>query len=180
MGKNKKIDVNSNVNRIANVFVILVGLALIGGGGYRTLKPLLFPPAAIELSSGHSILGLEEINFKKAGSTILIAMDIKCPYCTKGLPLYKQLATQSSENNNVRVIALFANKREDVERYLNEHDIKVDFIPEVEMAALKIDVTPTIAWVDRNREIIRSYEGLLNEKQEQEFLKMFKNKLINK
>lgn len=75
------------------------------------------------------------------------------------------------KGRTVSVIPLFKNDKEDVERYLKEHDFLVEgFISDVNLSDLEIEMTPTLILVDNEQKIIGSYQGLLSSQQEALFM----------
>jgi len=169
------------LNFATNVLVIVIGVMLIGLLAYRVFfQPSLASLEAELLRAGEDFKGLQEVDFKKSPNTILLVTDIKCHYCTQSLPFYKKLIAKSKENPAIRVIAVLNNKSEEVEDYLREHDVAVEFIPNVDLVKLKVDATPTVIWVDANRKIVGSYQGLLQEKQESAFFEVYEKRLFGR
>lgn len=169
------------LNLATNILVVVVGMMLVGLVAYRAFfLPSLNSLEAELLRAGDEFKGLQEIDFKKSPNTILLATDIKCQYCTQSLPFYKKLIAKSKDNPAIRIIAVFGNKSEEVENYLREHDVVVEFIPNVDLVKLKVDATPTIIWVDADRKIVGSYQGLFQEKQESAFLEVYQKTLSGK
>jgi hypothetical protein len=169
------------INFATNIIVVVTGIMLIGLVAYRVFfQPSLGSLEAEFLRAGENFNGLQEVDFKKSPDTILLATDVKCQYCTQSLPFYKKLIAKSNENPAVRVIAVLNNKSEEVENYLREHDIVVEFIPDVDLVKLKVDATPTVIWVDANRKIVGSYQGLLQEKQELAFFEVYEKRLFGR
>lgn len=169
------------LNFAANILVVLVGVLLVGLLSYRAFyQPSLDSLEAEFLRSGDDFKGLQEVDFKKSPNTILLATDIKCRYCIQSLPFYKKLIAKSKENTGVRVIAVFSNESEEIKHYLREHDVDIEFIPNVDLVKLKVDATPTVIWVNANRKIVGSYQGLLQEKQESAFLEVYEKRLFGR
>lgn len=82
-------------------------------------------------------------------------LNAKCLYFIQSLPFYKQLIAESKENKGVRIIGVFSNESEESEHYLREHDVDIEFIPNIDLVELKVVATPTVIWVDANRENCR-------------------------
>lgn len=169
------------LNFVANILIVLIGAMLLGSFAYGVFyQPSLGSIEAELLKSGEKFKGLQEIDFSKSPNTILLATNIECQYGTQSLPFYKKIIAKSKENSAVRVIAVFKNKKEDVENYLREHDINIEFVPNVDLVNLKIDATPTVIWVDTNRKIVGSYQGLLRENHETAFFEVYEKRLVNR
>lgn len=170
-----------NLNFAANILVVLVCATLVGLFSYRAFfqSPLSSLEAEL-LKSGTEFKGLQEIDFGKTPNTILLAADINCQFCTQSLPFYKKLAAASRENPAVRVVGVFKNKEEEVRQYLREHNVELDFISNVDLVKVRVDTTPTVIWVDANRKISGSYEGLLREDQETAFFEFYNKRLAGK
>lgn len=166
------------LNITANSLLILMGVLLITLLAYRALyQPSLDSLGAELIKKGDELRGLQEVDFKQTRNTILLAMDANCRFCTASIPFYQKLIDKSRQNSAVRIVALFINKNEEVENYLRENDLAVEFIPNVDLVKLKVDTTPTVIWVDANRKIVGSYQGFLPEKQEIAFFELYEKKL---
>lgn len=163
----------SYLNLSANVLVVVVSATLIGSLAYRVFfQQAANPTEAQLLKAGDSFKGLQEVDFSKSRYTVLIALDTKCSYCDLSIPFYKKVIAESIQNPGTRVIALFDNGRAEVEDYLREHELDVEFITNAELVKTRVDMTPTIVVVDTNRAITASYEGKLQEKQEQDLFEV--------
>ncbi len=166
----------SYLNFATNILVVIVGTALIGLLVYRTFFEKLNPVEAPLLKAGDSFKGVQEINFSKSRNTVLLALDTTCSYCDLSIPFYKKIIAKSNQNPGTRVIALFDNSRAEVEDYLREHELDVEFITNAGLVMTKVDMTPTIILIDTNRIITTSYEGVLQEKQEQDLFEVLEKK----
>lgn len=170
-----------HLNLIANILLILIGTILIGLLSYYIfLQPTLAPLEPELLKTGGKFKGLKEFNFEKNHNTIILAMDTKCEYCSKSISFYKKIIAKSKEYLNVEVIAVFKNNEEEVEKYLEEHEIDIEHFSNINLMEMRVDITPTIIWLNNNRTIVGAYEGWLQESQELAFLKFFDEKLSNK
>jgi len=169
------------LNLAANILVIVTVTTLAGLFAYQTFfQPTLASLEAGLLKAGSDFKGLPEINFSKSPNTILLTADTKCPFITQAIPFYKRLIAESKKNSAVRILFVFENESGQVERYLREQDVNVEFIPNVDLVKLKVDATPTIIWVDANRKIVGSYQGTLQEKEESAFLEIYEEKLFGR
>jgi len=169
------------LNLAANILVVVTVTTLAGLFTYRTFfQPTLASLEAGLLKAGSDFKGLPEVNFSKSPNTILLVADIKCQFFAQAFPFYKKLIAESKGNSDVRVLFISENENEQVERYLREQDVNVEFIPNVDLVKLKVDATPTIIWVDADRKIVGSYQGLFQEKQESAFFEVYHKTLSGK
>lgn len=115
---------------------------------------------------------LQNINYAKSAKTLLIVLNIKCSFCTEGIPFYNQLADlQNKSKSNVDIIALFPNEEAEVRQYIQQNQIKINHIAKVDFDSLNIGGTPTIILVDSNGKIIDFWLGKLTMNTEQQVIK---------
>jgi hypothetical protein len=170
-------DAYEKLNIVLNVALILSGILLAGLVYYQVFyKSSLVHLEAEFLRANQSFLGLQEISFHGNADNILLAIDVNCPYSSQAIPFFRELISRGKHNHNMRVIALFNDQKEAVETYLREHDLDTDFIANVDLAEIKVDLSPTIIWVDADRKIIGSYQGLLNESQRKAFYEFYESR----
>lgn len=169
------------INIAANCLLIIVGASLLGILAYRTLfNPSLASLEAELLKAGDEFKGLPEFDFRKSPNTLLIAIDADCQYCIAAIPFFKKLVHEGRDDSSVRIIAMFQNKEEDTKHFLSEHGLEVEFIANTDLAALRVNATPTVIWVDADRKILAAYEGLFQENQEAQFFAIYETRLSSK
>lgn len=166
------------LNYAVNILVLCVAVTIIGLLAYRAFhQPSLASIEAEFLKAGESFKLPKEVDLRQRPNTILLALDISCQYCSQSLPFYKKLIAKSKETPSLRVVALFSNDRTEVEAYLLEQNVDIEFFPNVDLAKLKVDTTPTVIWVDENGKIVGSYQGMLQEKMESAFFEFYRRQL---
>ena len=169
------------LNLTTNILVVVTVASLVGLLAYRAVfLSSLNSTEAEMLRAGSNFKGLQEVDFETRPHTILLAMDIHCRYSAQVLPFYKKIIAKSTEKSSVRVIAIFNNKEEEINRYLREHEIDTEFIPNVDLVKLGVDATPTVIWVNANRKILGSYQGLLPENLETAFFTVYEKRIFGK
>ena len=169
------------LNAAADILIVTTITLLVGVLAYRTI--LQTPLDSLEaelLKSGDYFKALPEVDFHNSPHTLVLALDTKCPFCAQGIPFYKKLIAKSKESSAVRVIAVFSNKSEEVNSFVEQHQLGVESVPNIDLAKLGVDITPTVIWVNSNRRILGSYEGMLQTKQESAFLELFDKRLFRR
>jgi hypothetical protein len=171
-------EISYYLNFTANILVVVTATMLIGLLAYHTLlKPSLNTVEAELLKAGTNFTGLQEFDFGKTPNTILFVTNINCQYNSQAIPFYKKIIARSKGNSAIRILAVFSNKKEKVENFMREHQLDTEFIEDTDLLALKVDATPTLIWVDANRKIVGSYQGVLQEKQEAAFFEVYEKRL---
>lgn len=167
------------VNFLVNIALAISLAFLIGLLSYKYFfTTSLDSLEAPLLRSGQKFKDLPAINFEKNRYTIMLAGNARCEFFTRSLPLYRSLIEESKKHSDIRVVALFKDKKEDVEIFLKEHELDVEFFPDIDLSASKIGMTPTILWVGRNRTIVGSYESFLEEHNQEALLDLFRKKAL--
>jgi AhpC/TSA family len=166
---------------ITNIFVVVIGLGLLG----LYISNNYFPKAktydAEVLTRGKGFTGLEEIDFSTHRNNIVVAFSTKCPYCTQSLPFLQSLLEINKDSDNVRIIAVFPQPQDEIDRYLVEHKINnLKTIPNFKLIDSSVEMTPTIVWINSSKQIARSWEGYLDRGGQDDFWSYYNGKLAPK
>ncbi len=132
------------------------------------------------LKTGSSFRGLEEIDFTPHSNTLIIALSTKCPYCTQSIPFYKRLLETNKHSDDLRIVTIYPQSQSEIDRYLTEYNLQIKSIPDVKFGNINIEATPTIVWINSDKEIVRSWEGFLNKEAEDNFWDFYNTKLSPK
>jgi hypothetical protein len=165
-----------SLEMIANILVVIVGISLIGFFAYK-YYPKGKTYEAEFLTKGKEFSRLEEIDFKSNPRTLILGISTKCPYCTQNIPFYKKLIETVKYTNDVKIVATFPQKQDEIDRYLTEHTFAIKTVPDVVLIESGIEVTPTIVWVDSDKRIVKSWQGYLDQEGQDDFWDFYNSKL---
>lgn len=155
------------VELLANIAIIVLAVSL----GIVLVKHYVLPDGArsaadMTLHAGGK-LPLPEVDWKKNGRTLVLAVSSKCPYCAASVPFYQRL---TKERGNTRLVIVMPQPAEEGQRYLSESGISADEVREARLGAVGIVGTPTLILVDETGTILKSWVGKLPEDKEAEVL----------
>lgn len=161
-----RLEVLTNVAVLLVAVSILVVLALNYVGGQ---KPT---PRIVEgLQKGQQLPAISGVDYTGAASTLLIAMNTRCEYCTQSIPFYNQLADLKNNGKiSPRTVAVFPNTATEVQRYARQYELKIDHQSSIDFEQLKLAGTPTMILVDQNGSIINFWVGALKPEAQRQFL----------
>jgi hypothetical protein len=107
--------------------------------------------------AGDRLPEIQGIDFSRAPTTLVMVLRESCPYCTASMDFYKRLAESSRRG---RLVVLSSDAPEVMAAYLEQHGFEPDQTLST-AGPLRIDGTPTLLLVDRDRVIRQSWSGLI-------------------
>jgi len=124
------------------------------------------------LEKGKAFGQVSKVDYRSSEQTLLIALNTNCSYCRESLPLYRKLEeVQHEGNKSTRILALFPNSEEEVARYTEANQLKLDTVANVDFRPLLISGTPTMVLVNKSGEVKNFWLGKLADPEEDEFLR---------
>jgi hypothetical protein len=114
-----------------------------------------------QIHEGAQLPALAGWEWRNHSQTILLALRTDCQFCRRNIAFYKQLLANKSINSN-NVIALFPQTRAVVLAYLQENGISnLSSLPAVDLSALQVRGTPTVALINSSGRVERVWVGEL-------------------
>lgn len=120
---------------------------------------------------GQKISPVAGINYGDSTHTLLIAMNTQCDYCTRSIPFYNEIAKRT-QNSKVplQIVAAFPNPLEQVQKYVEQHQLNLATKNSVDMKQLNLSDTPTMILVDQGGNIIDFWVGAIPPEDQQRVL----------
>jgi hypothetical protein len=118
-----------------------------------------------EFKVGDVLPEIDEINFSDPNGTLLLWVQSTCPFCTKGMPYYKELA--EDPNRKAQLIVASSELLDVLEQYLEQHKVKptkVVALTGPDSLLVRLHSTPMALLTDKDRRIVRIWVGLLDAK----------------
>lgn len=110
---------------------------------------------------------LQDIDWQKNGSTLLLAVSTTCHFCTESAPFYQRLV---KERGDTRLVALLPQTAGEGQSYLTKLGVNVDEVKQISPTAIGLRGTPTIILVDSQGRISNTWVGVLSQNSENEVL----------
>lgn len=164
----------------ANILVLIMAVSLVTFFVHKNYYPQEKSFEAMTLKKGTAFRGLEEVDFSNHPNTLILALSTKCPYCTQSIPFYKRLLETNKNSDDLRLIAIYPQPQSEIDRYLTEYNLQIKSIPDVKFLNINMEATPTLVWINSNKEIVRSWQGFLNKEAEDNFWDFYNTKLSPK
>jgi len=157
---------------LTNVAVLLVAVSILAIIALNYIGGQRPTPQIIEgLQRGQQFPMVSGIDYAGTASTLLIAMNTKCDYCTQSIPFYNQLADiKNTGKISPRAVAIFPNSKDEVQQYTQQYQLKIDHKSAIDFEHLKLAGTPTMILVDQNGRVINFWVGALRPEAQQQFL----------
>jgi hypothetical protein len=151
----------------ANILIIVVAVML---GGVIVQRYFFAPkkPEPIQPTIGAKI-NLPEVDFAAQSKNLILVLQKGCHFCTESAPFYKRLL-ESTQNKNVKLIAVLPGSPEESAAYLNQLGIDNLEIKQSPMDSLQTSGTPTLILTDEKGEITNFWVGKLPAEKENEVI----------
>jgi hypothetical protein len=153
---------------LAVIIVTILFLSRLVGSFF--VKPTDQLNLASGLQNSQIIPPLPNLDYNTAQRTLLIAMTARCDSCNESIPFYKRLMTARDKGAEMRIVAVFPDKKDEVDTFIRRNELIMDTIDEADLKSINVSATPTIILVDTNGRISNFWIGKLSESDEQEVL----------
>jgi len=173
-----KISLSRSVEVCANIAIIIVAIAIISVL-YRSYR---FPSTTISSTEEKKPTGpvkgtkldVRGVDWSQSKSTLVLALQKGCHFCTESAPFYQQLMQQVSRQHELRVLAVFPQSPDDARAYLEGLNVHVGEIKQAGLGGIRVNGTPTLILVDQQGIIQQSWVGRLSPDREAEVLRFLK------
>jgi thioredoxin-related protein len=116
-------------------------------------------------------LSVPDIDWAKNGRTLMVVLSTNCRFCTASAPLYQQIAQETSQRQDIKVIALFPQPVADAEKYLSSLGVAISEVKQITPDVVGVRGTPTLLLVDNTGTVQKVWIGKLPPDKESEVLK---------
>jgi len=166
------------LNTAASVAIIIAAAAVLTNSGLD-LYSRLYPPQQItaktpqmapkqaprpSFRAGMRAPVVSGVKYGDSERTLVLFLSIRCTYCEKSVPFYRELATKlagldSSAKGKLRMVAVFPQSKEDVEEFKASQKLRVETVVGAAMGQLGVSGTPTVLLVSREGTVLRGWVG---------------------
>jgi thiol-disulfide isomerase/thioredoxin len=115
-------------------------------------------------------ISLQGVDWSKSEQTLVMFLNTQCHYCQKSEPFYRELSSDATDHQKVRLIAVFPQPLEKSKEYLDHAGISVDDLRQPGSGDLKVKGTPTLVLVNGNGIATNQWIGLLSPTEEAEIM----------
>jgi hypothetical protein len=123
------------------------------------------------LRKGETLNRLEGYDFSQSTKTLVIVMNTDCESCVESIRFYNNVAYHcNSTDHEIDVRVVFPDPFDQAQRFVKQHQLKAEVIPQVDPTVLKVSVTPTVILVDSKGRILNFWIGQLSPKDEEEII----------
>lgn len=154
----RRLEIATNV-----AIVIFLGFISIDYGVGFIRARTKAPSSPVEIKAGDQLVGLP-IDWRSHARTLVLALRYGCHYCQESAPFYKHLLDlqAAGQLGDVRISAIFPDDATVAAHTLQIENLKLDLVPAVDFARLRIFSTPTAMLVDPEGHVQHVWVGELN------------------
>ena len=156
---------SNKLERIANIFIILVSLLLLVVLAKRHFIPSSATHDNRNVLSNRIHVGsrfsLPDIDWNQNGETLVVVMSEGCSHCAESIPFYRRLSRELSVRESPHFLALFPDSSGDAQKYLNDMNIRADAVVSTSLGELGINLLPSIYLVDKEGSVTDNWLGRL-------------------
>jgi hypothetical protein len=122
--------------------------------------------AALDVPLSGTPLALQDVDWKRNGTTLVIATQAECPHCDASMPFYSDLV-RSNRDRQFTPIVVVPHAAAAGRAQVKAGGLEVDDVKEVDFRSLKIPATPAILVVDADGVVKKVWVGRLTASLEQ-------------
>ncbi len=164
--------IKTHLEVITNVAVLLTAMAVLSALSWGYFSQKRQPSLKNGLQKGDVLTKIASLDYRNSSQTLLIAMNTECHFCTESVPFYNHLVkSRQGQDETARIIAIFPNKENEVNQYVQQHRLQTETIAAVNLSALNMVNTPTVILVDSGGKILDFWVGKLQENMERQVIK---------
>jgi hypothetical protein len=172
-----KYKIRRSVEVCANLAIIVVAIAVVA----VLVRSYLFPTSAVGPTqtqqrpggpSKGTKLEVSGVDWSQSGTTLVLALQKGCHFCTESAGFYQRLAQQASGQKGVRLVAVFPQSPEEGKSYLDSLKVPIGDIRQSSLPGLGVSGTPTLILVDSKGVVKQSWVGHLPPEGETEVLRL--------
>ncbi len=112
---------------------------------------------------GVSAPAIPGVDYSQSERTLVLVLSTHCRYCQMSVPFYRDLAASlardAAKAPSRRLVAVFPDASEEVEKFKAKEGLNVTSVPEVPLNGLKVQGTPTLLLVSKAGKVIRVWHG---------------------
>jgi len=121
---------------------------------------------------GETLPELKGYSWQSNPHTLVLVLRKGCHFCEESMPFYRALYDEEKDNGlTAKMIAVFPDLSEDVNRILLTQDLPIPGIPQIDPSSLQVSGTPTLILVDGSGKVERTWVGELDSAGEENVLK---------
>lgn len=164
----KKIELLANISII--VVAILLSTILVKSYLWKSNLPPGNSRTATasqpQIEIGKEI-NLPDVDWRKNGKTLLLALSTTCHFCTESGPFYQRIV---KEHGVTQLVVLIPQQIDEGHQYLKKLGVEIEQVRQVSTDAIGLSGTPTLILVDSKGAVINSWVGKLPPSEEAEVL----------
>lgn len=159
-------------SNVATMLLACCAIALTTGRYFRTPQPRSPQHPSANYQVGQDLSKVIPQVLSTSNSTLIVAIQKKCPYCEMSMPFYAKIIEERNRRDASLKVAFVAPAADtDLGAYLSSKGVAPDSITLLPPdTALQVSVTPTILLLDKAGKLLSSVAGVLREEDQNEFL----------
>jgi hypothetical protein len=155
------------LDKITNVAVILgVAVFIVVVARNQFIRPKLpTPPEQIVVGKTVTLPG---VHFPEGRDSLVLALSTTCHFCKDSLPFYRDLTAKAQGHLNV--IAVLPQPEAEATKYLHDAEVSTNQVVSTQLGTIGVLGTPTLLLVDNKGNVHKTWEGLLDQKGQEDVL----------
>lgn len=115
-------------------------------------------------------IDLPNIDWRKNGQTLVLALQTGCHFCTESAPFYKELIQKRAKEGKTHLIAVLPDPVDASKNYLSNLGIVVDDVKQMQLTTIGVQGTPTLLLINKDGIVINAWRGKLAADKEREVM----------
>ena len=143
----------------ANIAIVIVALVVVGVlvKQYWGRRQPAKPPA---IAAGTKMT-IADVDWAKNGSTLIVALQKGCHFCSESAPFYQRLVNDTHDKNGLKIVAVLPQDISDARQYLESLKVPIADVKQAQLSSFGVSGTPTLILVDGQGRVLNSWVGRL-------------------
>lgn len=144
----------------ANIAIVVVAVVVVAVLAKQYLWPQQTPKAPPGIAAGTK-LSVQGIDWAQNESTLIVALQKGCHFCSESAPFYQQLVNDTKDKTGVKIVAVLPQPLDDARQYLDSIKVPIADVKQEQLSTLGVQGTPTLILVDGHGVVTDSWVGRL-------------------
>ena len=119
------------------------------------------PPKAPPPIAAGTKLAIADVDWANNGSTLVVALQKGCHFCSESAPFYQRLVQDTKDKNGLKIVAVLPQTTDEGKQYLDSLKVPIADVKQAQLSTFGVSGTPTLILVDAKGQVVNSWVGRL-------------------
>jgi len=144
----------------ANIAIVVVAVVVVAVLAKQHLWPAQPPKPPPAIAAGTK-LAISGVDWANNGSTLVVALQKGCHFCSESAPFYQRLVNDTKDKNGLKIVAVLPQTIDEGKQYLDTLKVPIADVKQAPLSTFGVSGTPTLILVDGKGQVVNSWVGRL-------------------